>query len=246
MVLAIILWSVLFLASPISGLLHFYAAAGVRTCFYKELGQKSLLVGRYKVEIRDEDTEIYYPPRNRHNIGALIDVEETFDSNHRVVHQKGAAIGQFTFSALDSGDHRICITPRSFYSKKSKWYGGNANSGSSHEDEEAEQFDIKDSKFRHARITIDFLISDEFSADSKHSQSVETLASQVNRLNDKLTDIKREQKFIREKEAVFRDLSESTCGIVIRWSIIQLGALGVICVYQLLSLSRFFVKQKVS
>ncbi|KAK6455778.1 emp24/gp25L/p24 family of membrane trafficking protein [Scheffersomyces xylosifermentans] len=222
---------------PVLSLLHFYANAGERTCFYKELAHGSLLIGKYKVEIQDPDSEIYYIPRDRVNNGALIDVEETFDSNHRVVHQKGAAIGQFTFTALDTGDHRICITPKSFFSKK--WYGHNAV------DKDLEEFAIKDSKFKKARVTVDFLIGDASSIDSKHSAQVKTLSDQVNRLNDKLIDIRREQKFIREKEASFRDLSERTCDRVVRWSVVQLGALIVTCVYQLVSLSRMFIKEKI-
>lgn len=216
-----------------SGLIHYYSEAGSRKCFYKDLDLGSMLVGKYKMEILDPDTGDYYNPRDRINTGILIDVEETFDSNHRVVHQKGASSGQFTFSAIDSGEHRICLTPRTFFKK---WQTGGSN----------DPYIIKDLKFKHARILVDFSITDGALLDSGHSTHVQSINDRITQLNDKLIDIKREQKFIREKEEQFRDLSELTCDRVFRWLIIQFGALFLTCIYQLFTLQRFFIKVKVS
>lgn len=219
---------------PIQGLFHFYTDAGARRCFYKELAQGTLLIGRYKLEIFDEDAHEFYSPLDKMNTGILIDVEEKFDTDHRVVHQKGSPRGQFTFSALESGEHRICFTPKSFY--KRRWLDGGGD------DVDA----LKDLKFKKSRIMVDFLIRDGEIFDTKHSHKVNTLTEQVNSINDKLTDIKREQEFIREKEELFRDQSERTCERVIRWLIVQLGALVITCVYQMVALLSLFVKEKVS
>ena len=219
---------------PIQGIFHFYTDAGARRCFYKELSQGTLLIGRYKLEIFDEDAHEFYSPLDKKNTGILIDVEEKFDTDHRVVHQKGSPRGQFTFSALESGEHRICLTPKSFYKKR--WLDG----GGDHLDA------LKDLKFKKSRIMVDFLIRDGEIFDTKHTNKVNTLTKQVNSLNDKLTDIRREQEFIREKEELFRDQSERTCERVIRWLIVQLGALVITCVYQMVALLSFFVKQKIS
>lgn len=219
---------------PIQGLFHFYTDAGARRCFYKELAQGTLLIGRYKLEIFDEDAHEFYSPLDKMNTGILIDVEEKFDTDHRVVHQKGSPRGQFTFSALESGEHRICLTPKSFY--KRRWLDGGGN------DVDA----LKDLKFKKSRIMVDFLIRDGEIFDTKHSHKVNSLTEQVNSINDKLTGIKREQEFIREKEELFRDQSERTCERVIRWLIVQLGALVITCVYQMVALLSFFVKEKIS
>ncbi|MCG8711251.1 emp24/gp25L/p24 family protein, partial [Brenneria sp. 4F2] len=40
-----------------------------------------------------------------------ISVDESFDSNHRVMNQKNGHSGDFTFTALDTGEHRICFVP---------------------------------------------------------------------------------------------------------------------------------------
>lgn len=48
----------------------------------------------------------------------------------------------------------------------------------------------------------------------------------------------------QEREAEFRDQSESTNARVVRWTLIQLAVLGVTCAWQLTHLRAFFVKQK--
>ncbi|KAK6464640.1 emp24/gp25L/p24 family of membrane trafficking protein [Scheffersomyces coipomensis] len=234
----LIITYLLILFNPCHGLIHFYSEVGNRKCFYKELSKGSLLIGKYKLDILDPDTNIYYSPRDKVNIGVIIDVEETFDSNHRVVHQRGSSNGQFTFSSLDSGEHRICITPKSFYAKS--WYGGTNKKLLQNE------YTEKDSNFKSSRILIDFIIGDSNSIDSSHNNKVQSLSDNVNKLNDKLSDIRREQKFIREKEANFRDLSERTCETVVRWMVIQVISLLITCIYQMISLSKFFIKQKVA
>lgn len=212
-------------------LVHFYINVGERRCFYKDLHQEVLLLGKYKMEIKHHQSQQYYTPKDKLNTGVLIDVEETFDSNHRIVHQRGRSSGQFSFTALDSGEHRICLTARSFFKK---WNSGGSNDPTI----------IEELKFKSARILIDFFIGDGTLLDSKRTGEVSTLNDKVKKLNDKLMDIKREQLFIREREEGFRDLSELTNERVVRWSIIQLGALLMTGIYQLFTLHRFFVKVK--
>jgi len=48
----------------------------------------------------------------------------------------------------------------------------------------------------------------------------------------------------QEREAEFRDQSESTNARVVRWTLIQLVVLGVTCTWQLSHLKSFFIKQK--
>jgi len=50
----------------------------------------------------------------------------------------------------------------------------------------------------------------------------------------------------QEREAEFRDQSETTNSRVVRWTIIQLVVLGVTCVWQLSHLRAFFIKQKLT
>ncbi|KAL2445131.1 hypothetical protein ABEF95_009836 [Exophiala dermatitidis] len=49
-----------------------------------------------------------------------------------------------------------------------------------------------------------------------------------------------------EREAEFRDQSESTNAKIVRWTLIQLAVLGVTCAWQLSHLRSFFIKQKLT
>ena len=52
--------------------------------------------------------------------------------------------------------------------------------------------------------------------------------------------------FQREREAEFRDQSESVNSRVVRWTFIQLFVLGATCAWQLSYLRAFFIKQKLT
>lgn len=51
---------------------------------------------------------------------------------------------------------------------------------------------------------------------------------------------------MQEREAEFRDQSESTNARVVRWTLLQLVVLGVTCAWQLSHLRAFFIKQKLT
>lgn len=81
------------------------------------------------------------------------------------------------------------------------------------------------------------------------SSDKEKLGEVVQRVKDisaRLQDVRREQVFQREREAEFRDQSESVNGRVVRWTLIQLAVLGVTCAWQLSYLRAFFIKQKLT
>jgi len=50
----------------------------------------------------------------------------------------------------------------------------------------------------------------------------------------------------QEREAEFRDLSESVNARAVRWTLIQMVVLGVTCAWQLSHLRSFFIKQKLT
>jgi hypothetical protein len=51
---------------------------------------------------------------------------------------------------------------------------------------------------------------------------------------------------MQEREAQFRDQSESTNGRVVMWILLQAGVLAGTCVWQLSHLRNFFIKQKLT
>ncbi|GAV30114.1 hypothetical protein PMKS-003621 [Pichia membranifaciens] len=139
-----------------------------------------MAVGKFAVYEFDENANDYV--ENKNNLKIEITVDETFDNNHRVVSQRNSPVGQFTFTSLDSGEHKFCITPKhTNWSKKAKH-----------------------------RVFFDLIVGDAKPlVDSKRDSDVSFLTLKTNELIMKLNNIKREQSLLRLKEATFRDTSES-------------------------------------
>lgn len=228
MLFGVLIW-VLSLVTYVKGLVHVYVDAGSRQCYTRDLGVDSVLVGSYKIEILDREGK-YTIPEDKTNTGVVVDVEEVFASDNRVIHQRGSFQGKFLFSPLEPGNHRVCLTPKLFY--KRKWSGDEPGA-------------LEESRFKRARVTLDFFIGDAKSISFKAPLEIEELTSRIALLVDKVTYIKREQGFIRAKEAVFRDLLERACERVVFWLILQMAIVGVTFLYQLWTLLRFHRSRKV-
>ncbi|AQZ17122.1 ERP1 (YAR002C-A) and ERP6 (YGL002W) [Zygosaccharomyces parabailii] len=193
----------------------YFYSNGERKCFHKELSKGTLLEGTYNVQSYDDGLQAY-KDANSQDYDVSVDVEEVFDDYHRVMHQKGVA-GNLKLLALDSGEHRICIE-----AQPKKWLGNSKT-----------------------KINLDFEIGSDVQLDSKQKTVVDSLHQKVNILNDKVAAIRREQKLVREREAQFRDISESVNSHAMWWSVIQLVVLLLTCIWQMRHLRTFFVKQKV-
>lgn len=175
-----------------------------------------------------------------------VTVDEVFDNDHRIVNTRGSHTGKFTFSAADAGDHRICFTPSGHTS------GGWLSSGQGQ---------------GQVRLSVDLAIGETSAIESTDKGKMSEIAQKVRDLNGWLQDIRREQVFqrvscvvavgtmgwctvadvdLQEREAEFRDQSESTNARVLRWSLLQLVVLGVTCAWQLSHLRAFFIKQKLT
>ncbi|KAF2086034.1 hypothetical protein K490DRAFT_45172 [Saccharata proteae CBS 121410] len=201
--------------------LYFYMDASAQKCFFEELPKDTLVVGHYNADQWDDTTRTFLPDPS---LGVYISVEETFDNNHRVVSQRGGQKGRFTFSAADSGEHRICFSPLNA-APRGGWLGETHGS---------------------IRVTLDLAIGETSQIESADKGKIMDLSQKVRDLNARLQDIRREQVFQREREAEFRDQSESTNARVVRWTLIQLAVLGVTCAWQLSHLRAFFIKQKLT
>ncbi|CAM1500874.1 Fc.00g100360.m01.CDS01 [Cosmosporella sp. VM-42] len=209
--------------SAVANALYFYIDGVTPKCFFEELPKDTLVVGHYTAEEWDDRINGW---AKHDGISIYISVDEIFDNDHRVVSQRGSASGRFTFSAADAGDHRLCFTPSS-NSGRSSWLSAkNPNGG--------------------IKLTLDLVIGETNEIESSDKSKLQDLTTRVKDLNARLNDIRREQVFQREREAEFRDQSESTNSRVIRWIVIQLIVLGVTCTWQLSHLRSFFIKQKLT
>ncbi|OHW94897.1 emp24 gp25l p24 family gold [Colletotrichum incanum] len=233
--------------SAVAQALYFYIDGTSPKCFFEELPKDTLVVGHYTAEEYDDrinqwakhdglsiyiSVDVSYPLMAHQLCGAIMQLScpfthsETFDNDHRVVSQRGQASGRFTFTAADAGDHMLCFTPSST-SGRAGWLSLHSHNGG-------------------IRLTLDLAIGESSEIESSDKNKLEDIAARVKDLNARLQDIRREQVFQREREAEFRDQSESTNARVIRWMLIQLTVLAVTCTWQLSHLRSFFIKQKLT
>ncbi|KAH0565316.1 hypothetical protein GP486_001298 [Trichoglossum hirsutum] len=197
--------------------LFFYLDGTTPKCFFEELPRDTLVVGHYSAEE-------YNPQNSRFESNPQLG--EVFDNDHRVVNVRGASKGSFTFSAADSGEHKLCFTATSTAPNPGWLSGGHTLGG--------------------VKLSLDMAIGTTSDIESSDKGKIQDIVQKVKDLNGRLLDIKREQVFQRAREAEFRDQSESTNSRVVRWTLLQLAVLGVTCAWQLSHLRAFFIKQKLT
>ncbi|KAF3023704.1 emp24p/erv25p- protein [Neopestalotiopsis sp. 37M] len=203
--------------------LYFFIDGTTPKCFFEDLPKDTLVVGHYDAQEFDENSQTW----SKHDgISIYISVDEVFDNDHRVVSQRGSSAGRFTFSAADAGEHRICFTPSSSSGRQGWLSALHPNGG--------------------IKLSLDLAIGESSEIESTDKGKMEDISQRVRDLNARLQDIRREQVFQREREAEFRDQSESTNSRVVRWMLIQVVVLGATCAWQLSHLRSFFIKQKLT
>ena len=132
------------------------------------------MVGHYSAEQYDTSTNTFSP---NPNIGIAITVDESFDNDHRVVSQRGSGAGRFTFSAADSGDHKICFTVSSAAAAGGWLSGGHPVGG--------------------VKLNLDLAIGETSAIESTDKGKIQDIVQKVKDLNARLQDIRREQVFQR-------------------------------------------------
>ncbi|KAG5950775.1 hypothetical protein E4U53_004425 [Claviceps sorghi] len=203
--------------------LYFFTDGSTPKCFYEELPKDALFVGHFTAEEYDDRANGW---QQHGGLSVFISVEEVFDHNHRIVAQQGGSSGRFTFTAHGSGEHKICFTASS-NSGRSEWLTSTIPRGG-------------------IKMKLDLELSFSGVIESSDKEKMESLLSRIEHLTARLNDIRSEQIFQTEREAEFRDQSESTNARVVRWIIYQLIVIGVTCAWQLSHLRNFFVKQKLT
>ncbi|KAH1364404.1 hypothetical protein KXX01_005765 [Aspergillus fumigatus] len=198
---ALAVCAILCLAVPANAL-YFYMDGRQTKCFYEDLPKDTLVVGNFKTEVINQQSNTYSVDPN---LKMLITVDETFDNDHRVVSKRDGHAGRFTFSAADAGQHRICFTPDT-NAAVGGWLSG-APAGA-------------------VRVNLDIAIGETSKIETEDKDKMKDIVQKVKDLNGRLQDIRREQVFQREREAEFRDQSEATNARVVRWTLIQLAVLS--------------------
>jgi hypothetical protein len=175
---------------------------------------QTTVVGTYKAEEYDDKTNTYVANPNL-GIQIVVDVTHT---RARIVNQKGAHIGKFTFTASESGDHAICLSTNT-----SGWFTA-----------------VK------TKVHLDLMFGDSVhtALDHGEKEALDDLTKKVRDLNAKVQNIRREQVYQRERESEFREQSQATNFKVFSWTFVQLVVLGLTAVWQVKHLKTFFVSKK--
>lgn len=233
---------------------HLYIPLNQEICFYENLEKEHILNGKLNIQFAMPEV-IKSELGMKYNLNLDVSILETFDENHIVYKQNyqflsdskpnkeyyqerrndetsltsSNGINYFTFTALDNGEHAICIKPSvpNFNARRL----------------------VKEGFSDKVKVYIDFEVSslnNIMDIISQHdSKFLLSSRLKVNQILSKLKIIKMEQIKFREKYQVFHKISDSTNSRIITWGVIQVVWITLICMYQLNFLKQFFIKQKV-
>ncbi|ORX47236.1 hypothetical protein DM01DRAFT_1339256 [Hesseltinella vesiculosa] len=192
--------------------LYFYLEGSEKKCFLEELPKETMVIGSFHAEQFNEQINRWV---SEPTLKIQVTVEELPQGNIVVDRQLGA-LGKFTFTSAESGDHHICLSTIS-----SSWFDSTKT-----------------------KVTFDMDFDDPAGDNHDHRETLGELAAKIHELNERVQDIRREQLSQREREAEFRDQSEMTNSRVVWWTVLQLIVLGVVCVWQMRHFKNFFVAKK--
>lgn len=206
--------TVLTVLISLSSALYFHIGETERKCFIEEIPDETMVVGRYRVEMFDKQTNKYVPTVP--GLGMHVNVQDP-DENV-VMSRTYAAEGRFTFTSHSAGEHVICL-----HSNSSAWFGGG-------------QLRI------HLDIQVGEHANDyqQIAAKDKLTE----LQLRVRQLLDQVEQITKEQNYQRYREERFRQTSESTNQRVLWWSIGQTAILLLTGLWQMRHLKGFFEAKK--
>lgn len=146
-------------------------------------------------------------------------VEASDPSENVVLAKTTDMIGRFAFTAPVGGEYALC-----FKTNTSSWFG-----------------DSSSFKF-YLDITVGTKAQDyDKIAKLEHLNKVDV---NIRRLTDMVAEVRAEQKYLREREGMWRDLSERVHSSVIWWSVGQMIILVCSGVFQMRYLKNFFKTKK--
>lgn len=238
--------------TKISTAKHLYIPLNKEICFYENLEQEQILNGKVKIHFNMPEI-IKNELGMKYNLNLDVKILETFDENHVVYKQtyeflsdsypnkqyyqentreallENNGINHFTFTALDNGEHAICI----------KTFVPSLNTRR-----------IKKEGFTDkVKVYIDFeksSLGNIMDIISQHdSKFLLSSKVKVNQILAKLKIIKMEQIKFREKYKMFLKISDDTNHRIITWGVVQVVWITLVCMYQLLFLKQLFIKHKI-
>jgi hypothetical protein len=206
--------ALLLVAVDVEGV-YFHVREGEVKCFMEEVPDETMVVGSYKT-LKHLPDGSYATSAMR---GTGMHVRITDPAQKVIMSKDYEAEGRFTFNTHEAGEHLICLSSNT----SSGWFGG-------------EQM----------RIHLDLKVGEQ-SNDYDTIQKKEQLSQVETRLYQLLAQVRQitnEQSYQRQREATFREISESTNVRVLWWSIGQAFVLVMTGAAQLRHLKGFFEAKK--
>jgi hypothetical protein len=197
--------------------LSFHMGETEKKCFIEDLPEDTLLTGRYKLELWNEQTRSYIAAASSSGLGVLVDAANPFGES--ILHRLYSAEGRFTFSSRDAGEHVVCL-----HTNSSAWFGGSLK----------------------LRVNLEFITGESGNSDDteKHQAKLTDLHLRIKQLLEQVHSVTKEQNYQRQREERFRHLSESTSSRVFWWSFVQVSALLLVGLWQARHLRSFFEAKK--
>ncbi|EGG17311.1 emp24/gp25L/p24 family protein [Cavenderia fasciculata] len=200
---------------------------GVVKCYIEENPKDTLLVGKFTLEDMNPQNGVVNSGLGTYrNIEAdkmnefiALTVLVTDPEKREVLSKTMGSTGRFAFQTAMGGEYKICVS-----TNPSKWFGPQVKTR------------------LHLDIQVGANANDyEEIAKVEHLNNLEI---SVKRLNDRVTQIRKEQSYQKGREVVFRNTSESTNSRVMWWSVLQLIILVLTGMWQMRHLKSFFKAKK--
>ena len=196
--------------------LYFHMQETERKCFLEEIPEDTLVKGKYRVQLYDENSRDYLPATS--GIGMQVEV---LDPNDKFVLSKFySSEGAFFFTSNIPGNHHICL-----HTNSTKWKlfaGGRLRV----------HFELATGE--HANDYKEIAASDKLSE----------LQLRARQIIDQVDQILKEQAYQRFREESFRGTSESTNRRVLWWAFVQTLVLVATGVWQMHHMKSFFEAKK--
>ncbi len=193
---------------------HFYLNKEVPRCFIEDVPRETLVMGSYVAPREAAEVVVAVVTAPGEN-----DRRHDIQGNEVMVHKVNGGEGKFVFTAHDDGEHLICLY---INTTDPRYQGQNF------------RFELRFDTGEHATNYDDLAKSEHFSA----------IELEVRKLIDTVRDIRRQQSYLRAREATFRDTSEATNSSVVWWSVIQTIVLVISGYWQVHQLKAIFKVRK--
>jgi len=195
--------------------LYFYMNEGDVKCFLEEVPKDTVILAKWKASFADNQAR--FTPQMRKSFGFQVSALDP--DNEYVINKNVGLEGRIAFSSHVGGEYQIC-----WQTNTSRWFGSATKL-----------------KFEIEIDTGSDAIDYEEVAQAEH---LTDLQIEVRRRNDQAFEIMKEQSYLKAREMIARDESESINSKVMWWSIAETVVLVVSGFWQIRYLKNFFRQKK--